>query len=313
MTPQQIGRLRDAWNRAHPDQAIETTPRLSPLAASRLAGSIGVLTPSNSDTGTARVWHDLRDKMGDVCKSEFCWIQQPFVDDKQLRHDLRARFRPPRPHDWDRSPYPDPNDPKNEIDPRWLDSDSIYNCLLQLTQTYPQFKTIYPSPVDFDKIINDPEFGTGCVTNELCNLQLDTDMKRRGKTAFGIVFNLDPHDKDGSHWVALYIDIAGINGRPPGAYYWDSYGIRPPKRIYTLMERVRTQYLERRAGHDAGAQFVLRFNKNRHQHEDCECGMYSLYFITSMLEGRSFDDICSNIVTDETINRLRNVYFARDD
>ena len=42
----------------------------------------------------------------------------------------------------------------------------------------------------------------------------------------GIVFNLDPHDKPGSHWVSMYVDLN--NG---GIYYFDSYGYKPLKEI----------------------------------------------------------------------------------
>ena len=48
-----------------------------------------------------------------------------------------------------------------------------------------------------------------------------------------MIFNLDPHDKPGSHWVALYSDVD-----KGGVYYFDSYGIDTPKEVKVLMDRL---------------------------------------------------------------------------
>ena len=51
-----------------------------------------------------------------------------------------------------------------------------------------------------------------------------------------MVINLDPHDKPGSHWVALYFDLKKME-----IYYFDSYGIYPPKEVENLMFRLKEQ------------------------------------------------------------------------
>ena len=51
-------------------------------------------------------------------------------------------------------------------------------------------------PIDFDSL---DELG-------IKDLDLD-DLVKKGKSKIGIVFNLDEHWKDGSHWVALYTDL----------------------------------------------------------------------------------------------------------
>ena len=33
------------------------------------------------------------------------------------------------------------------------------------------------------------------------------DLKKQGKLRIGFVFNLDPHDEPGLHWVAMHVDI----------------------------------------------------------------------------------------------------------
>ena len=30
---------------------------------------------------------------------------------------------------------------------------------------------------------------------------------KRGKTKIGIIFNTDPHDKPGQHWISMFINI----------------------------------------------------------------------------------------------------------
>ena len=73
-------------------------------------------------------------------------------------------------------------------------------------QHYPDFKFIGPTPIDFD--LKD-DLGQ-CLVNELCNISLMHLSKMRDKKTntpkrrFGIVFNTDPHDKPGGHWIAMY-------------------------------------------------------------------------------------------------------------
>lgn len=265
LEPADIEFLRVRWNEANPSMS---------------------LPPTNPGATRKRMAEVLRGR----CTSEYCWINESFVGGEGAR--LRRKFRIAAPETWKEDPT------------TWLDSNNIYGYLKQLTEVHPWFETIYPSPIDFDKRIYDKVYNGECVVNELCNLNVERDLKKRGKTAYGVVFNLDPHNKPGSHWVALYINIEERDGLRPGAYYWDSYGIRAPSRIKTLMKRIQ----EQEGGPD---KFILRENTMRHQKKGTECGMYSLYFITSLIEGRSFEDITKNIVYDDTINKFRSVYFAK--
>ena len=59
----------------------------------------------------------------------------------------------------------------------------------------------------------------------LSNIDFD-DFVTEGKTKLGLVINLDTHDKSGSHWVALYIDL-----KQNQIYYFDSIGNKPGPRI----------------------------------------------------------------------------------
>lgn len=56
--------------------------------------------------------------------------------------------------------------------------------------------------------------------------------------------------------------------------------------------------------------FKLFQNKRQFQFEDGQCGIYSIYFIVEMLEGKSFQEIQqSNKITDDYMIELRRKYF----
>ena len=74
----------------------------------------------------------------------------------------------------------------------------------QYKREIPEFDFKGPSPIDYDsKDIYNPE--KKCVQEDLCMFDLKSQLQS-GKTKVGIIFNLDPHNKGGSHWVALFID-----------------------------------------------------------------------------------------------------------
>ena len=58
------------------------------------------------------------------------------------------------------------------------------------------------------------------------------ELIKKGKTKIGVVFNLDPHNRGGSHWVSMYTDL--MKG---GIYFFDSYAMKPKQEIYELMKR----------------------------------------------------------------------------
>ena len=57
-----------------------------------------------------------------------------------------------------------------------------------------------------------------------------------GNEKLGVVFNLDPHDMPGSHWVSMFVNMD--NG---GIYFFDSVGKFPGDEISNLMFRIREQ------------------------------------------------------------------------
>lgn len=84
----------------------------------------------------------------------------------------------------------------------------------------------------------------------------------------GIIINLDEHDKEGTHWVALYLDRNKI------AHYFDSFGRAPQGSILTFIERVSCYYL---------------FNPTKYQGNlSVACGYFCILFILSVHELNNF-------------------------
>jgi hypothetical protein len=115
----------------------------------------------------------------------------------------------------------------------------------------------------------------------------------------GMVFNLDPHFKGGSHWVALYINLTDIDH--PFVGYFDSYGQKVPALIARLMRSFKLQIKTCELG----------FNARRFQYSGSECGMFSIYFIICMLCGISFKEFCKDAVNDKVMLELRKILFSK--
>ena len=127
-------------------------------------------------------------------------------DDKK---EIKLSFKPKQPKEWQKNPN------------TWLTTDEINEVMKQYEKTYENFEFLGPSPIDYD---THKAYGE-CVWEELCEFNLRDNLKE-GKTKVGIIFNTDPHNKSGTHWIALFIDI-----KNSFIAYFDSNGNKVPKEI----------------------------------------------------------------------------------
>ena len=267
LPPQTLERLRRVWNRAHPRNKIT-------VSATRKKGKTG-------GKADQELWRKLRDAMKTQykCDTEFCLVKKLPISESEQSSLLRY-FRPEKPDEWDSKPT------------QWLDSLNIEDVMAQYEDADPSFEFIGPVPIDFDKKLN--PLGK-CVVDELCKLDLPT-VAKKGTQKIGVIFNLDPHDQPGSHWVCAFVDIPG-----KAAYYFDSYGYEPQEEIIRFLKRCM----------DQGCDKIL-YNDIRHQRKGSECGMYCLIVIICLLKGRPFYNICKNIIEDDLANAFRDVLFAEE-
>jgi hypothetical protein len=218
---------------------------------------------------------------------EHCLLDKAPIDDT-LKKTLRTQYlRPRRPKAWDSDPD------------MWLDNYNIMAVMKQYQEAYPWFKFLGVFPIDFSAPDPYKKDGTQkCLYKETCELNLKNEYAS-GIRGIGMIFNLDPHFKGGSHWVGLYINIKNI--KKPFVGYFDSYGYKTPPLIARLMRSFKLQI----------STCELGFNARRFQYGDSECGMFSMYFLICMLCGVSFKDFCKDSVADDFMLQLRKILFAK--
>jgi hypothetical protein len=234
------------------------------------------------------IWTSLKNNMNRVCHQEACWLRQSFASSGMDKEMIHYTFAPQAPNTW-----------KKDIH-AWLSSIDIANSLKQYEHANPSFLFIGPSPVDFDEVLDDGE----CVWNELCKFDIMKHVKN-GKHKIGVVFNTDPHDKPGEHWVSLFIDV-----RAKVVFFFDSTGDRPQRRIRTFMKMVCQQ------GAENNIQFKEYINDVHHQKNDSECGVYCIFMIIHMLLGKmTVDDFLDKKkkMTDKYMQRFRRKFFNVDE
>jgi hypothetical protein len=240
------------------------------------------------ESDPTKLWKILNDRFVQ-CKKEDCWLNEIKDADLKKRID-RYIFAPDKPYEWKKNP--------NE----WLSNFDIMNVLEQYEQTYDHFEFIGPTPIDFDAVVSG-----SCIQNELCKFNISNYIKK-GKTHIGVIFNLSPHTSSGSHWVSLFMDT-----KERVIFFFDSAGDPIPKEIKTLVNRIRKQSPEKYAFHQN--------HPKEHQMGNTECGVYSLFFIITMLTGKTplargdmntrqkIHLFKRRTIPDKYIEQYRNVYF----
>jgi len=234
-----------------------------------------------NESSSDKIWIELKNNLKE-CHHEICWIENIISDPISKKKIKKIYYAPFAPLSWNKN--------KNE----WLSSVDISKVLEQYKQTYSDFTFLGPSPIDFDKKIK----GDVCVWPELCNLNIQS-YYNKGIRKIGIVFNLDTHDKGGSHWVGLFINL-----NEKYIFYFDSTGPKKePPEIKAFMDRI----IEQEKNNNRNLKKYI--NTYEHQYGTTECGIYVLYFIISLLEKKKPKYFTSRRITDKEMEKFRNVFF----
>jgi hypothetical protein len=239
----------------------------------------------------------LNNKFSNSCSDQVCWLRTKLV--KQLDDDdiLNNTFRP--------------SGPSKKYE--WLSTTHINDVVEQYHKLYPHFLFLGAVPYDFEELD-----GLGLKTINYVKLE------KEGKYKLGMVINLDEHDENGSHWVALYVDL-----RANLIYFFDSVGKPPGKKIKKFINKI-TQYLYEKKFNKKlkiskllneiknknkklllDVNFIdIKYNQIQHQFKNSECGVYSMNFIIRLLKGETFTEITENITKDDEMNKCRETYFV---
>lgn len=227
------------------------------------------------------IWNSLKNKLQNTCNSEACWLRQKFMDGNLDKQMLNYTFAPNAPETWKKNPN------------TWLSSTDILQVMSQYEKKYPFFEFLGPSPIDFDKT---KLFGE-CVWEEICRFNVK-DMLKKSKKKIGMIFNTDPHNKPGEHWVALFLDL-----ERNFLFYFDSVASRTPSPIMELIRRISSQL------NHLNKQTNIIKNNVPHQKKNSECGIYCLYFITELLNGKEPEFFLSDRIKDDEIEKFRKYFF----
>ena len=240
------------------------------------------VTATAKKNKTLRLRKQLAAKIGCQPNSERCIIDKLSLN-AASRKNLESYLRPKMPDSW-----------KNDPD-QWLDNTNIEAVMKQYEDARNDFKFLGVHPIDFSS--PNPYESTNqqkCLVPQMCNVSIP-ELRKNGIHSVGVVFNLDPHTKSGSHWVSCYIDTVNC-----WVYYFDSYGIKPPRLIHLFMKSLLRDEPKMKLG----------YNARRFQFGGSECGMYSLYFLVCMLEGANFKEFVHRPVPDNVMLQLRKWFFS---
>ena len=179
----------------------------------------------------------------------------------------------------------------------WLGTDDIENSLNQYQKADKSFYFYGAEPIDF----------SDCSVSNLCSFDMKKHMDR-DEHKIGVVFNTDPHNKPGQHWMSLYVDLLGENlSGIPAIYFFDSYGKKPCSRVQKLIDKIQKQ------GEKYDNKLKYFYNDKCYQKKDAQCGMYSIHFIKQMIDGLSFKRFLNSGLNDKNMIDYRNLYFISPD
>jgi hypothetical protein len=238
-----------------------------------------------------KLWTELKQRL-DTCPTEDCWLKE--LNEKEKKEINDIFFAPKQPDEWKNNPT------------EWLSNYDILDILKQYEETYKNFKFIGPTPIDFDTKVEQ-----NCVWEELCSFNLKNIIDKK-YNKIGVIFNLDKHNEPGSHWVSLFVDIEHSI-----IFYFNSAGETCPQEIKNLVNKITEQ----------GSSLKIHFKNyenypTEHQYGNTECGMYSLFFIITMLTGETefkkkltnddkIDLFKNHKIPDKYIQQYRNIYFNK--
>ena len=227
------------------------------------------------------IWKEIQENLKNVCNTEMCWLRQKFIENNN--RNLLDNFSPKAPESWKKNPG------------EWLSSIDISKVMHQYEKAYTNFNFIGPSPIDFDtKLLYD-----NCVWEELCKFNLENYIKKN-VNKIGIVFNTDTHDKNGEHWISIFLDI-----KNKFIFYFDSNGNICPKEIKILVNRIQEQ------AKLLNIEFDYIDNSDlTHQKQDGQCGVYVLYFIIELLlENKTAEYFKTTRISDKEMKKYRSIYY----
>lgn len=228
---------------------------------------------------------DTIDKLKMVydCDTETCILKKDeianILTEEEIKEQLDKRFKIKGPLNKD----------------KWLSNFDIDGVLEQIEKKYKHrnFKHINFQMRDFQEICSD-----------LAKIDFVEEYKK-GIRCFGVVFNDDVSSGGGTHWTAMYGDFSK---EPFTIEHFNSSGAGPKNEFRIFMTKLKYK-LEKELNKRV---HVKEVSKIKHQLENSACGVYSLYYIISRLEGISYSVFEKYRIPDELMDKFRFHLFRKE-
>lgn len=217
-----------------------------------------------------KIWESLVNRLG----NEKQWTELSFID--SIKSNINSIYKPIQPEGWKKNKH------------EWLSTTNINSVMNQYENKYNDFKFLGAVPSDCHTVMS-----CSLAQTNIINLYKNNNVKK-----IGIVFNIDKHYQNGSHWVSLFINI-----NKSDITYFDSYGLDAPNNIKHYINQLITNF------NKINVNLKYNYNNKRHQYGGSECGVYSMYFILQSLNNKSIYDINSKTIKDKDMNLLRNYLY----
>jgi hypothetical protein len=144
------------------------------------------------------------------------------------------------------------------------------------------------------------------VGSELSYLDIE-ELKNQKYDCFGVVLNTDVSAGGGKHWFCIYGDISGDGTRqnPYRIEYFNSSGNPPMDEVIVWMENTKYKLMKYNKKYCE----IIRSAPIRLQSSNTECGVWSLIYIRSRLEGKPVGWFYTVNTTCDDMIRLRKLIF----
>tara|TARA_B110001452_G_scaffold267267_1_gene276498 strand:- start:2384 stop:3457 length:1074 start_codon:yes stop_codon:yes gene_type:complete len=262
--------------------------------------TINIRDSRDKEKSVKLVYDELKKNLSKYKKNnnkEYCWLKLSAFKKKFINSD--NLFVPEMPTEWCSNIT---RWRESLIDAPWLSNYDIDNIVEQYEGKYSNFKFLGSTPIDFRQkkhnkcilnIFNDDSNKNKWLKNNNPNSDYCdyNPIGYKNKHCFGIVFNTDNHDGGGRHWMSLY-----INTKTKVILFFDSavtYSHLHPE-IKSFIKNIQKQY--------KNINFTFKYNNIQHQQSNSECGMYSIYFILTMLDADESEKFNSLDIFDTYFN-----------
>jgi hypothetical protein len=220
-----------------------------------------------------------KEKLG--CDTEICVLKklEPELGPQQVHAELTTHFKLEGP-----------------TDNKWLSNYNVDGVMKQFAAKFPGFYPYNFHMANFSEY----SFHDGRVKAEPDTLHTTpvVSLLQKYKT-FGCIINTGTYQSRGEHWMALFVDTRNI---PYTIEFFNSSGGGP--RSYAKWLSSTQNDLSTIAPTE-----IVRCDVIRHQQSMSECGLYSLFYIYSRLNGVPYSYFQSVPIPDKFMFEFRNHLF----